>query len=1214
MRNSIAISISLLLLQSCATYEPQSVKSTFDATSTTKEIEHTFYLIGNIALAENATTGTIRPRLEPILQNAKSNSTLLFLGNTVQDFRLDSRFFKEEKSALENFKGNTIAIPGELEWSKGVGELRAVEKKIDSVFGKNSFLPERGCPIEAVEISDHIVLITVDSQWYLSDWNKYPKINDNCEIKDRESFFIEIEDLVKDHRGKTILFAVHHPMFSNGAYGGQYSWARSMAPLPILGTVKNVLEKTGGFSTKSLHNPVYRTFRNRLTTLSQYNDKVIFLSGHEQSLQYIFDKDVHQIISGSWSGKTGVRNRPNGQFGYGAQGYARLDVHTDGSSTVQFFQAEGGQMVYRGELLSKDKERPKRTYALNVPDSVEAAIYDPIQTDKNGFHRFLWGDRYRKYYSIPVKAPTVNLDTLFGGVRVVKKGGGHQSISLRLETQTGRQYVLRALEKSAEAYLQFIVKEDFIMGKTEGLAPNRILKDFYTGAHPYAPFTVAKLADAIGVYHTNPVLYYVPKQEALGPYNGEFGDKLHMIEEHAGDGHGDLKSFGYSNTVISTAKLIQKLTADEKYTVDTEAYIRARLFDMLIGDWDRHNDQWRWAEFKDKETGNIIYRPLPRDRDQVYSIMGDGFLMGFATRTIPSLKLLEGFHKEFRNLKGFNSSPKTYSLDKFLLSETRQEDWIEQAKHIQEHLRPEVISDALSEFPIAVQDSTGANIKEILLARKKNLQETAKDYYEIISRRLVVLGTNKDDHFVVEDMGNGITEVTGYRIKGGEKANVFFHKKIDKTITKDVWIYGLDDDDYFEVIGGEKTGPRLKLIGGQNNDIYRVTKRNKTKIYDHKNQKNTFENNGGTKRLTDNYNINTYNPFQTKNNINQLLPSIGANPDDGLKIVLTDTYTSNGFIQQPFTSQHTFKAAFYFATNGFDFSYTGEFARTLGNASLAIDLNYTSPNFSVNFFGVGNETPNFDDDLGFDFNRVKIQYRSFAPSLVWRGRFGSRFRLGASYENMEIETDEDRFVNTFYTANMDLDKANSFLGMDAEYSFENSSGGSFPTLGLMASLHTGYTTYLTKESGKTGFGYVVPSLSVTYQLHPSGILVLATKLKSQINIGNDFEFYQGASIGAEDGLRGYRFQRFIGKSSFYQSSDLRLNIKRFKTNVIPIVVGVYGGFDYGRVWTAGDNSKLWHTSYGGGIYINGLNLVTARASLFGGDDGARINFNFGFSF
>ena len=95
------------------------------------------------------------------------------------------------------------------------------------------------------------------------------------------------------------------------------------------------------------------------------------------------------------------------------------------------------------------------------------------------------------------------------------------------------------------------------------MAPNRILTDYYTGDHPYAPFTIGKLSDAVGIYHTNPVLYYIPKQNALGKYNDEFGNQLFMIEERTTDGHGDQKSFGYSNKLISTSDLMEKVSSDE---------------------------------------------------------------------------------------------------------------------------------------------------------------------------------------------------------------------------------------------------------------------------------------------------------------------------------------------------------------------------------------------------------------------------------------------------------------------------------------------------------------------------------------------------------------------------------------------------------------------------------------------------------------------------
>ncbi len=68
---------------------------------------------------------------------------------------------------------------------------------------------------------------------------------------------------------------------------------------------------------------------------------------------------------------------------------------------------------------------------------------------------------------------------------------------------------------------------------------------FYRFSHPYAPLTVGVLSDAVGIYHSNPVLYYIPKQEAIKDFDDEFGNELYMIEERTADGHGDLESFGY---------------------------------------------------------------------------------------------------------------------------------------------------------------------------------------------------------------------------------------------------------------------------------------------------------------------------------------------------------------------------------------------------------------------------------------------------------------------------------------------------------------------------------------------------------------------------------------------------------------------------------------------------------------------------------------------
>ena len=69
--------------------------------------------------------------------------------------------------------------------------------------------------------------------------------------------------------------------------------------------------------------------------------------------------------------------------------------------------------------------------------------------------------------------------------------------------------------------------------------------------------------------------------------------------------------------------MIENLIEDNDNRVDQNFVVRNRLFDMWIGDWDRHDDQWRWAEFK--EDNGSIYRPIPRDRDQAFFI-NEGFI------------------------------------------------------------------------------------------------------------------------------------------------------------------------------------------------------------------------------------------------------------------------------------------------------------------------------------------------------------------------------------------------------------------------------------------------------------------------------------------------------------------------------------------------------------------------------------------------------------
>lgn len=1228
--------LTILFLSGCATYKTKyaDFENTHDV-PTSKKVSHTFYLIGDAGKSPMGDMNPVLKRFKDRLDDATENSTAIFLGDNIypaglpnkkgekMEYQSAKNNLEAQLNTLNDFRGKPIFIPGNHDWySNGLKGLarqqKYIEKNLDS---KKVFFPQEGCPIQKVDINEDVVVIAIDTEWYLVNWDKHPTMNDECEIKDREKFFEELEGLIKKNANKTTILALHHPMFSYGPHGGQFSMKRQVYPssgkfpLPVFGSLISLLRKTSGASPEDLQNKRYQHLRKRIITLAQYSEKVIFTSGHEHTLQYIVEENTPQIISGAGAKKGATRLLNGSKFSTGKRGYSTLEVYTDGSSRIRFYEVNDDgieKFLYTAEVLQAKKENTRREYPNEFPATVEASIYTDKEVDKSKFFQTIWGQRYRDVYAQKVMAPTVNLDTLFGGLSVVRKGGGHQSKSLRLVNREGKEYVMRALRKSAEIYLQSMAfKEQYVVGEFEDTFTESILEDFYTGAHPYAPFTIGKLSDAVGIYHTNPKLYYIPKQKAIEDFDKEFGDELYMIEERTDSGHGDQKSFGFSNTMESTDDMLKKLRTDEKYVVDNAAYLKARLFDMMIGDWDRHTDQWRWARFKDKENNKIVYKPVPRDRDQAFSIMGDGLLMNLITRIIPGLTLMEGFNEEIRSVKGFNGSPKTFALDMVLLPETKMDLWKQQVEYIQNNLTEAVIDEAFKEFPAEVQGETIAHIIKVLLARRDNLLSTAEEYYGLINKFAVVTGTDKDDQFTITESQNGDVNVMANRIKNGKKGEMFFNKSFDSKTTKEIWIYGLDDEDQFSV-KGLSNKIRIRLVGGQNNDVYDIVDSRRVFVFDHRSKKNTFKNVKGAKlRLTNDYETNTYRPIKLKSSVNQLIPSIGSNPDDGLKIGFTNIYTFNGFRQNPFTNQHTVNAAYYFATKGYDFGYKGEFAHVFNNINFELDARFTSPNYSVNFFGLGNESTNPDDLLELDYNRVKLETIKLTPSLVWRSDLGAKFRMGLIYESVEVEETENRFVNTFYVANGE-ENSKEFIGADMEYTYANADNAAFPTLGMTTSLQIGFKSNV--EDGNQNFGYIIPSISFDYKLIPSGRLVLASKWKAHFNMGNGFEFYQGANIGGFDGLRGYRNQRFTGKKSYYQNTDLRYSLKKMKTGLLPVTMGIYGGYDYGRVWMPNEDSDLWHTSYGGGFFFNAADIMSLTFAYFDSADGARFTFGLGFGF
>ena len=104
-----------------------------------------------------------------------------------------------------------------------------------------------------------------------------------------------------------------------------------------------------------------------------------------------------------------------------------------------------------------------------------------------------------------------------------------------------------------------------------------------------------------------------------------------------------------------------------------------------------------------------------------------------------------------------------------------------------------------------------------------------------------------------------------------------------------------------------------------------------------------------------------------------------------------------------------------------------------------------------------------------------------------------------------------------------------------------------------------------------------------------------------------YEFFHALTLGGPNRLRGYRTDRFAGEARFFQATDLRIKLFSQKGS-LPFQMGVYGSFDYGRVWYEDDpdSADVWHTSYGGGVFIVPFGLTAFRIGYMTADEDQQV--------
>ncbi|MEM8907977.1 MAG: BamA/TamA family outer membrane protein, partial [Bacteroidota bacterium] len=983
-----------------------------------------------------------------------------------------------------------------------------------------------------------------------------------------------------------------------GTHGGYYTVKEHLFPLtsmndqlylpmPGVGSLIAYLRSAIG-NSGDLAYPAYREMKKKILAAAKKNGNFIFVSGHEHNLQYIEEERQQFIVSGSGSKLAPSKIIKGSEFAASRSGFAQLDFHTDGSTWLTFWSVDeedaDGKIIYkkqiRGQLPMAADNLPKEFPEYEQKkDSIATKILTTKVTKKGWFHHAILGKHYREVYLPDYKFPVLDLATFKGGMTPIKRGGGNQTNSLRLADPDGQQYVMRSMTKDASRFIPYP------FNKITGT--QAVVEDNFLSTHPFAAIVLPPLAKAANIYHTNPTMYYIPKQPGLGQNNDLFGGEVYLVEERAAKDWSHLASFGNSKKMISTPDVVEKLLKNGKHQVDQQWTLRSRLFDELIGDWDRHDDQWRWASFKDEEKDRTLYRPVPRDRDQPFCKY-DGFLVGFARLTLPFIKQLRPYSPNIGNIKWSNYNARQF--DRAFLNEVPWTVWEKEIQFLQNALTDEVIEKAFREtWPDPAYELSAPEIMQFMKSRRDNLVDIGRKHYRLLAKEVDVFGTRKKDRFEVVRINDQETRVRVFRLRDkGTKLQLIYERIFYTNETKEVRLYGLNGDDEFYIDGQTEEGILVRVIGGLGGDRFEDRSQvaglsRKTKIYDSR-EGNELKGNSETKDLrSDRREQNIYNrkDFHYEYDFMMPLPFFGFNPDDGLFLGAGITFVDYKFKKDPYNATHSLIANFAFATNAFNIDYSGDFLDVFGKWDILMNAGYRSPQFVNNFFGLGNESVNLIDDTGIDFYRVRQRLFEVNPNLKRRFANGNgQLIFGPVFQRTRIERTEGRFVATD-ASNLPATIFDNqyFAGGRLAFNFENLDDLQIPRRGIL--FYSGIDWMADLNESEKKFTRLHAELTMYLSVGQKQNVIFASKIGTEHLIG-EFEFFQAAIIDGLTNLRGFRANRFYGETSFYHQNDLRLKLLSSRNNgIVPFSFGVTAGFDHGRVWLDGEDSNTWHYGYGG---------------------------------
>jgi hypothetical protein len=330
--------------------------------------------------------GNPSPSGEPVLaavrrslESRSDSAAILFLGDNVyprgipdsadQGFREATRRIRAQL-ALDSVVP-TYFVPGNHDWDKsgseGLARIRRQGRFIERVGeGRARLLPSGGCPGPDTVGVGRLLLVLIDTEWWLFPHGKSDAAS-QCTTTSEREIQAGLERILAASAGRQVIVAGHHPILTGGPHGGRFSGTDVLfplrelnsalwIPLPIIGLAYPAIRGMG-ISAEDVGNRAYRRLRASLDRAFACHPPAIYAAGHEHTLQ-VLDRNRPPLLLVSGTGIYGhtsyVERLPESRLALAKGGFMRADLLRDGRLRI-------------GVITASRAGEPTEVYAQLVP-------------------------------------------------------------------------------------------------------------------------------------------------------------------------------------------------------------------------------------------------------------------------------------------------------------------------------------------------------------------------------------------------------------------------------------------------------------------------------------------------------------------------------------------------------------------------------------------------------------------------------------------------------------------------------------------------------------------------------------------------------------------------------------------------------------------------------------------------------------------------------